>query len=60
MLLAVAIALPVPFGNIVPVIAVCVIAVGLIERDGFMVLSGFARSVAGLALATSLPLLVER
>jgi hypothetical protein len=35
--LAIAIALPIPFGSILPVIAVCVIAIGLIERDGLIV-----------------------
>lgn len=36
--LAVAIALPIPFGNLAPVAALCIIAIGLIERDGLVVL----------------------
>jgi hypothetical protein len=52
--LAVAIALPIPFGNIVPVIAVCVIAVGLIERDGFMVLSGLILTLLALFVTAAL------
>lgn len=38
--LAVAVALPIPFGNLAPVTAICVIAVGLIERDGLVVMLG--------------------
>jgi hypothetical protein len=40
--LAIAIALRIPFGNVAPVIAVCVIAIGLIERDSLMVLLGMS------------------
>jgi hypothetical protein len=59
--LAVAIALPIPFGNVVPVIAICVIAIGLIERDGLMVLAGIllallAMSVTGALLLGALSL----
>ncbi|WEZ86079.1 exopolysaccharide biosynthesis protein (plasmid) [Rhizobium sp. 32-5/1] len=42
---AIAIALPIPFNNIAPVIAVCVIAIGLIERDGMLVLLGILLSL---------------
>lgn len=50
--LAIAIALPIPFGNILPVTAVCVIAIGLIERDGLMVLLGISLTLLAL-LATA-------
>ena len=49
--LAVVIALPVPFGNIVPALAICVMAVGLIERDGLIILIGLALTAAA-AVAT--------
>lgn len=52
--LAVAIALPIPFGNIVPVIAVCVIALGLIERDGLMVLLGLSLTLVALLVTVAL------
>lgn len=53
--LAVAVALPIPFGNLAPVTAICVIAVGLIERDGLVVMLGLivtlvALSITGLLL----------
>ena len=52
--LAVAIALPIPFGNIVPVIAVCVIAIGLIESDGLMVLLGMSLTLFALLVTAAL------
>ena len=50
-LLAVAIALPIPFGNILPVAALVVIAMGLMERDGLATLFGIV--LAAVALGTS-------
>jgi hypothetical protein len=52
--LAVAIALPIPFGNIVPVVAVCVIAIGLIERDGLMVLAGMLLALLAMSVTAAL------
>lgn len=48
--LAVAIALPIPFGNLAPVAALCVIAIGLIERDGLVVLLGLCMTLIALAV----------
>ncbi|CDZ41487.1 Hypothetical protein NGAL_HAMBI1145_59200 [Neorhizobium galegae bv. officinalis] len=52
--LAIAIALPIPFGNILPVIAVCVIAIGLIERDGLIVLLGTSLTLFALVVTAAL------
>jgi hypothetical protein len=52
--LAVAIALPIPFGNIVPVVAVCVIAIGLIERDGLVVLLGILLTLVAMSVTAAL------
>lgn len=52
--LAVAIALPIPFGNLIPVIAICVMAIGLIEKDGLVVLLGMLLTVAALAVTAAL------
>ena len=52
--LAVAIALPIPFGNIVPVGAICVIAIGLIERDGLMVLLGITLTLMAMSMTAAL------
>ncbi|MBA8879124.1 exopolysaccharide biosynthesis protein [Phyllobacterium myrsinacearum] len=43
-LLAVIIALPIPFGNLIPVLALIVIAVALMERDGLITLIGLGLS----------------
>jgi hypothetical protein len=48
LVLAVIIALPVPLGHLVPGIAIMVMALGLIERDGLMSLMGLL--IGGLAL----------
>lgn len=52
---AIIIALPIPvIGNVLPGIAVCVIAIGLIERDGLALLAGVAFGIAALALIAGL------
>jgi len=48
--LAVAVALPIPFGNIIPVTAICFMALGLIERDGLIVLLGLLLTVVALGV----------
>ncbi|MDR6820873.1 hypothetical protein J2X76_006073 [Neorhizobium sp. 2083] len=52
--LAVAVALPIPFGNLAPVAALCVIAIGLIERDGLVVLLGLGVTLIALAVTGAL------
>lgn len=49
-LLATAIVLPIPFGNIPPAIGVSLLALGLLERDGAAVLAGLAVGVVSLAV----------
>ena len=49
--LSIVLILPVPFGNMGPAIAVCVLAFALLERDGKATLTGVAASAAALALA---------
>lgn len=52
---AIIIALPIPvIGNVLPGIAVAVIAIGLIERDGLALLAGVAFGLAALALIAGL------
>ena len=43
--------LPVPFGNMGPGIAICILAFALLERDGKATVTGFGISVAALVLA---------
>ena len=49
--LAVVVTLPIPLGNMLPAFAICLLALGLLERDGLWVLIGVA--VGTLALAVS-------
>jgi len=49
--LSIVLILPVPFGNMGPGIAICVLAFALLERDGKATLAGVAVSIAALALA---------
>ncbi len=53
-ILGVLIALPIPFGNTLPGIAVLLIALGLAERDGAMVVLGLCTAVAALAVSAGL------
>jgi hypothetical protein len=46
--------LPIPFvGNIPPGVAATIIAVGLIELDGVVVLAGLAASIVAVAVASA-------
>lgn len=53
-LLAVAVALPIPFGNFLPVLALSVIATALMERDGLAALIGFGLTLVALGVSTGL------
>lgn len=53
-LLAIAIALPIPLGNFMPVIALVVIAAALLEADGLAATIGLVLSVLALTLTTGL------
>lgn len=44
-LLALLIALPIPFGNIPPAIAICLFALGVLARDGLWILAGAVATV---------------
>jgi hypothetical protein len=49
-ILALIIALPIPFGHVVPGLAICVMALGLIERDGIAVGTGLFVAVLALTI----------
>jgi hypothetical protein len=49
-ILSVILALPIPFGNILPALAICLIALGILEGDGYLVASGFVMSVIALGV----------
>lgn len=47
-LLSIVIMLPVPFGNAVPALAICLIAIGLLRGDGLTIVAGLVVAAAGL------------
>lgn len=53
-LLAVVIALPIPFGNILPVVSLVVLAVALMERDGLVTLIGLLLTSATIVATAAL------
>lgn len=50
LLLAAVLALPIPFGNILPAFAICLIALGILERDGVWVAAGTVVGLGSLLL----------
>ena len=50
LILSLVLVLPIPFGNMLPAFALCVIALGLLERDGLWVLAGLTLACAALAI----------
>jgi hypothetical protein len=53
LLLSVVIFLPIPFGNILPAIAIVIISLGLIEEDGVLVVVGIIAAILILVTMTS-------
>lgn len=53
-LLAVVIALPIPFGNILPVFSLVVLAVALMERDGLVTLVGLLLTTVTIGVTAAL------
>lgn len=48
--MAVVLFLPIPLGNMLPSIALCIMALGLLERDGVWILIGLAVAVASVVI----------
>ncbi len=46
LILSLVLMLPIPFGNLMPALAICVIALGILERDGYWILAGLVVSAA--------------
>lgn len=49
---SISVAMPFPFSNTVPSMGIVVMSIGLLERDGLVILAGMAIGTAGCALAT--------
>jgi len=52
LLLAIILFLPIPLGNMLPAITICIFALGLIERDGVWVLVGLAASIVAVIIVS--------
>ncbi len=49
-LLAIVLSLPIPLGNMVPAIAICLFALGIMQRDGFAVIAGWIGVLASVGV----------
>ena len=52
LILAVALVLPIPLGNVLPALAISLLALGVLERDGVWVLAGLAVAVAAMTVVS--------
>ena len=52
LLMATILFLPIPLGNMLPALAICLFSLGLLERDGVWVLAGLATSVVASILVS--------
>ncbi len=50
---AIAVALPIPLTNAIPALGITVMAVGLLNRDGIIIIIGFFTAIIGLVVAIS-------
>lgn len=48
--LAIILFLPIPFGNMLPALAICLFSLALLERDGIAAILGLAAAVSAIAL----------
>lgn len=52
LLLAIVLALPIPLGNMLPALAISLLALGILERDGLWVLAGFAATIVSAVVVS--------
>jgi hypothetical protein len=52
LLLSVIVFLPIPLGNMLPALAICLLALGVLERDGLWVLAGVFTAAAAFGLVS--------
>lgn len=50
--LAVVLVLPIPLGNMLPALAICILALGILERDGIWILAGMALAFGSLGVVS--------
>jgi hypothetical protein len=54
LVLSIALALPIPFANLAPSLAICLIGLGVLERDGVWILLGIAAAAGALLYVAGL------
>ena len=54
LLLAFAVVLPIPFGNMIPALGIIFFSLGLMEEDGLWVIAGFLTMVSGAVIFSTL------
>jgi hypothetical protein len=52
LVLALVLALPIPLGNVLPALAICLLALGVLERDGLWVLAGLLTTAVSAAVVS--------
>ncbi len=52
--------LPIPFGNMGPAVAICILALALLERDGVATLAGLLTGVVAIVLASGVILAIVK
>ncbi|RTL99273.1 exopolysaccharide biosynthesis protein [Ancylobacter rudongensis] len=50
--LALILVLPIPLGNMLPALAICILALGILERDGVWILAGMAVAIASIGVVS--------
>jgi hypothetical protein len=50
LLLSIVLFLPIPFGNMPPAIAICLFALGILERDGLWIIAGWCAAAAAIVI----------
>ena len=51
LVLASILVLPVPFGNMLPAFTICILALGVLERDGVWIIGGLVLAVLSIVIA---------
>lgn len=54
LILAIALALPIPFANLAPALAICLIGLGVLERDGLWIVIGIVAAAGALLYVVGL------
>jgi len=54
LILSLVLMLPIPFGNMLPSIAICLFALGVLERDGLWIIGGLAFSIFAVGFVGSM------